>query len=343
MREIPEIDELLNGFIDAELTPQQHSEVERMLRDDPAVAARLGELHRCRDLVSFLPFEQAPAATAEKVQARLDAKSYLRKEPLRIDARGELAESERRGARDLFVRRMLAAAAMVGLIAVLAAVVYTIVVSPQDTSKPPIADEDWTAKEAAPVAQPEPVVVATGLPLRGRLFSGRLELRSSNTAAVDAFVRRAIEDAGLSGSVSPVSGETNSYVLTCGRAVLGLLVTELESIWPRLDDARLLVEDQKSGSRIVIEDIQAKQVVEIIDQSDSERCIEAAKDFAVLNKMKELMPGREVAAVVQSREPDLTVIPKPVLTSSEKKAAGPIAHIGEGQPVTMTIIVVGGE
>jgi hypothetical protein len=338
MREIPEIDELLNGFIDAELTPQQHGEVERMLREDPAVAARLGELRRCRDLISFLPLEQAPPRTAEKVQVRLDAKSYLRKEPLRID--------ERRGARDLFVRRMLAIAAMVGLLAVLAAVVYTIL-SPgvnhpqaeEGTAPAPIADEDWKAKKDVQVTQPEPVVVKA----QERLFSGRLELRSSNTAAVDAFVRRAIEDAGLSGSVSPVGDEANTYVLTCGREALGSLVTELESIWPRMESVRLLVDDQKSGSQIVVEDIQAEQVIEIISQSDGERCIETAKDFAVLNRMAELIPGREIAAVVESREPDLTVIPKPVLTSAEKKVTGPASRADEGQPVTMTIIVVDSE
>lgn len=330
MREIPEIDELLNGFIDAELTQQQYREVERMIRQDSAVAARLSELRRCRELVSFLPFVQAPAGTAEKVQVRLDAMGRRSKEALRI--------AERRGARDLFARRLLAAAAMVGLVAVLAAVVYTIL-SPEGTSQKPTANEDWKAKEAAQVVQPGPVVAKAP----ERLFSGRLELISSNTAAVDAFVRRAIEDSGLSGSVSPVSGEANAYVLTCGRQALGSLVTELESIWPRLESVRLLVEDEKHGSQIVVEDIQAEQMVEIIRQEGSEHCIEAAKDFAVLNRTKELLPGRELAALVESREPDLTVIPKPVLTSSEKKVTGPVARNDQGQPVTMTIIVVGSE
>ena len=65
-----------------------------------------------------------------------------------------------------------------------------------------------------------------------------------------------------------------------------------------------------------------------------------AKDFAVFNKMSELLPGKEVFAVVEDRRPALISIPKPVLTSSEK-AVKKSAQVEERAKVHLAIVVVG--
>jgi hypothetical protein len=68
-----------------------------------------------------------------------------------------------------------------------------------------------------------------------------------------------------------------------------------------------------------------------------------AKDFAVLNSMDELLPGREILAAIDDRIADLITIPKPVLTSSEKTGKKPAGRQEDGEKVHLTIVVVGSE
>ena len=44
MKQNQNIDELLNGFIDEELTTRQHTEVKRLIKNDAQIAKRLKEL-----------------------------------------------------------------------------------------------------------------------------------------------------------------------------------------------------------------------------------------------------------------------------------------------------------
>ena len=55
MKKSQDIDELLNGFIDDELPPRQHTEVQRLIYHDPEIADRLHQLQRCKMLLGALP------------------------------------------------------------------------------------------------------------------------------------------------------------------------------------------------------------------------------------------------------------------------------------------------
>ena len=46
MKEIPNLDELLNSFIDGELAPRQHTEVQRLMAHDQKIAQRLEQLQQ---------------------------------------------------------------------------------------------------------------------------------------------------------------------------------------------------------------------------------------------------------------------------------------------------------
>ena len=52
MKEIPNMDELLNSFIDGELTPRQQTEVQRLIAHEEKVAQRLRQLQKCKMLPS---------------------------------------------------------------------------------------------------------------------------------------------------------------------------------------------------------------------------------------------------------------------------------------------------
>ncbi len=316
MKENMDIDELLSGFIDGELTERQHTEAQRLIAHDAGVAQRLLELQSCRILVSSLPCVEAPAGMVGQIKASLERSAPIVQPPVRI---------EQVGARHLLVRKVAAAAAMIGLVGVLAAVIYTIV-APESGTKRPVAVEDWEQPARKfEMIKPSPTIVAvtekpiTRFSLAGAQFYGSLELKTSDLVIVEASINRAIEDNQLLEKVTPKSQRNKRvYALSCSREALSLLLADLDNIWKIFDSATLFVETDQLGEQVVIDAVAAEQVVEIVKQDSLEKRIEVARDFAVLNKMAELSPGREMFAAIDDTKPDLIAIPKPVLTSSEK-------------------------
>ncbi|MFQ6035499.1 MAG: anti-sigma factor family protein, partial [Sedimentisphaerales bacterium] len=295
-RSEPNIDELLNSFIDGELTASQQSEVERLIADDAQIARRLQQLQKTKMLVSSLPRAQAPGQITEQVKARSPARQLLAQQTV---------FSKREGARQLLVRRVLAAAAMIALVAISAGVIYTIV-APEAVSERP-------AERAVTVREMPSLAAEAG-------FSGRLELKTSALLAVDGFINRVIDENGLSDSVSSQRQPGQSlYSLTCSRQSLNLLLADLQSIWQKCDSARLFVDTEEFGEPVTIDAITAEQIAEIINQDGLERSIEVAKDFAVLNKMAELMPGKQIATAIDDKKVDLITLPKPVFTEYPRK------------------------
>ncbi|MHC4148194.1 MAG: anti-sigma factor family protein [Planctomycetota bacterium] len=338
MKEDTNIDELLNGYIDGELTARGKTEVERLIKHDLRISSRLEELQRTRDLVGCLPIAEAPAGLLGRIKASLERGAVVSQPPQRI---GEVV-----GARHLLVRRFAAAAAMIGLIAVLAGLVYTIV-APEGDRGSSIALEGWKQPvEKVETGDVLPVVVATSeVPIvQPRLaameFNGKLELKTSALVAVDASMRRAFEDNGLLEKVDSRSRRNEHiYRLSCSKEALKLLLTDLEPIWSRLETGTLSVETDQFGGQVVVEDVDAGQISEIINQDSVEKGIEVARDFATLNSMAELLPGREVLSAIDDTKPDLLTIPKPVLTSSAKTMSKGKSRGEEVEDVHLTIVV----
>jgi hypothetical protein len=224
--ENPNIEELLNSFVDGELPERHRTEIQRLISHDREVAQRLRDLQKCKMLVSSLPRAEAPAEMLEQMKASLESRAFLGRQPERF--------YERKGARHLLVRKVLTAAAMIGLVAVFAAVVYTIVI-------------------------PES-------PSRAMAFNGRLELKTTNLLVVDAAINRAIEENGLSDYISPRrEGDKSVYAISCSREALGLLLADLENVWGRFDSATLFVDTKAPGGQVVVEDVTAEQIGNLIN------------------------------------------------------------------------------
>ena len=61
-----DIDELLNSYIDGELTERQKTEVQRLISHDPEIAKRLAQLKKCRLLVASLHLKDKPYCLSRK-------------------------------------------------------------------------------------------------------------------------------------------------------------------------------------------------------------------------------------------------------------------------------------
>jgi len=313
----PNIDELLNSFIDGELTAGKLAEVERLIAHDAQIARRLQQFQKTRMLINCLPRAEAPRQMAEQIKASLATERRL--------AEQRLYFGKREGTRQLLLRNCLAAAAMIALVAVLAGVVYTIII-PQTISERPA--------EGVVAIGPTPSVTT------GARFSGRLELRTGVLVTVDAFINRAIEDNGLSDCVNKtVQPNRRLYSLSCGRQGLSSLLADLENVWQKFDSATLFVDTEQFGAPVVVESITAEQTAEIAAQDNAIKSIEVAKDFAILNNMAEVMPGKQILAAIGDRSVSLTSIPKPFLTGKQKTASRP----DDKREVSLTIVLAGSE
>ncbi len=317
----PNIDELLNRFIDGELTDSQQADVARLIACNPQVEQRLRQFQKTKMLINSSPRDKAPHDIVERVKASLAADARL--------AEQRLYRDERMGMRQLLVRRVLAAAAMIALVAVLGGVIYTILV-PEAIPEQPMTT----------VAMVEPG--ATAASKVG--FSGRLELKTGALIAVDAFINGAIEGNGLSDCVT-IKRQPNQglYSLNCSRQELKLLLADLQGIWQQFNSARLYVDTEQFNTPIVIDAVTVEQAAEVIGQTNPQKSIEIAKDLAVLNSMAELMPGKQIWTAIDDRGVDLIQIPKPVLTGDRTTAEKTISPPKHKPDVSLTIVITGGE
>ena len=344
MKENPNIDELLNSFIDGELSTRQLTEVQRLIANDKQVAQRLGELKNCKVLVGSLPPAEAPAEMVSRIKASL-AKETLLTQPAHVTERFD----RRVGARHLLARNIVAAAAMIALVAGLVLTVYTIIgpeTTPEGvlwTTDRPVAVEQWQppVREVEVAVAEKPIARPAAPAAR---FNGRLEVKTGDLVAVNAFINRAIEDNGLSGCVSSeVEDRKSVYTINCSRQAFGLLLADLEYVWPRFDSPTLSVETGRIGDRVVVDEVSTEQIAGIINQGNLNNCIKTARDFAVLNNMTLALPGKEVLAAIGSEAGHLITIPKPVLTSNERPLRKPATQTEDGEKLSLTIVISAGE
>ena len=269
------IDELLNGYIDDELTAEQKAEVESLIKQDAKIADRLRQFQKCRVLVGSMPVAEAPAGVMEGVKASLPD----------ISLPGDKQPSYQQQApkKYVLVRKVLAAAAMIAVAAVLSAVIHRFVPLQTAPEKPAVR-----------------VVADSG-------FSGRLELKTSALNAVDAFIKSAIDDNGLSATVNPERRQYRRiYTLNCSSKGLNSLLADLDNIWSELDSATLFVNTEVFGVQTVVDAVTTKQIAEIAGRDNLQRRIELAKDYAVLNNIAEHMPDKEIRVAIEAGKPDLT-------------------------------------
>jgi hypothetical protein len=315
------IDELLNSLIDGELTPGQQTEVESLIADDVRIARRLRQLQQCKTLLGSLPRSEAPPSVLEGVKASL-AQATLHTSPSISDV-GSPKSYPR-------VRRVLAAAAMIGLVVVLTTVMRPLVTS-QTPPEQPVAS-DTTEGTTSGI---HTVIL--------REFSGRLALKTSDLVAVSASINKAIEGIDLSEAISPSRRqERRIYTLSCSKEDLKLLLSELESVWPALDSATLAVNTEVFGEQVIVKTVTPEQVERIVEQDNPVKRIEMAKDFAALNTMALLMPGQAVATAIEGQN-DYSIhewrVPKPALAKPEEPVRKTPSQSEDKEKVHLTIVV----
>jgi len=341
MKDQTKIDELLNGYIDDQLSQRQTTEVQRLIAHDEQVAGRLRELEKCKMLLESLPIAEAPACMLEDIKSALERKTLLEQSSYGFD--------EHKGIRHLILRKVLAAAALIAIVAVLVAVVYTIL-GPQAVPQRPIAVEDAKpvilnpVKEVPIAEKPQPTLVATAEVLPDKptarivQFAGTLDVKTNSLIVVDEAIKRSIENNGLSQCLKfEKKDRENTYAISCTRDELSRFVADLKDIWPLFDSAALLVSTAESDEKVRVGNINAEQTAEIVNQASKFEHIEAAKKFASLNNT--LTGAKGTLTAIDDGRGNLITPPKPLLTSGERRIKKIAVDEAEDETLNFTIVV----
>ncbi len=319
------IEELLNSYIDGELSPEECAQVEQLVSSDASIASQLKALERCKLLVSSLPPAEPPAYLVSGIKELLQNRLVT----------GDVEHIERRrGRRHLFTRQLMAASLMIGLLGIMAAVVYKIV-GPERQVSPTVAVQPQT--NILP-ARTNKVVVAKPQAADMGLYS--LQLQTSDFVAVDAFVNKLLDESSwLKYEATRESPGRSVYRVLCSKGGLEALVADLSTIWSKFDSATLVVRTDDAGQYATVTAVKPEQIPEIVNQDTPDGRIRLAKDFAVLNNIEMDSPGRNVMAFVNRDYSEMTGIPKPVLTSGAKRAVNVPAGAMDRVRVDLNIVV----
>jgi len=328
------IDELLNGFIDGELSARQQTELQRLLSHDAEIAERLRRLQRCRMLVNSLPREKAPAGLVEDVKATLERRALWAHSPDAFD--------EQKGTRGLLLRKVTAAAAMILLAAVLGAVIYVIMAperradAPAAVDTPRVTQGQRRVRPAAEVAAVKQGQISSP-EAEGGLLVCRLHLTAEQPQIVSAYVRKIIESAAVLNKTYP--GNSNVCSVVCSRGQFRELLADMEGIWARLDSARLFIDSSPAGEQIVVETITAEQIAGIAARDNLPDSLKAAKQFAAFNAVARQLPGKKLLAAARQSRQEMLAIPKPVLTSGERSLQRAADAPDQKKEVCLIIVV----
>jgi len=320
------IDELLNGLIDGELTVAEEAEIRQQIERDKDLAGRLQGLTDCRTLVNSLPRISAPPELLERVRQTLERRSLLGEVP-------SIGTGRRFGGH-LIARKVVAAAAAIGLVGILSVLVYSIVVPSARSSQPLVKQQD----RPGPTAPGELAGIGHGV------LTGRLEARVASLADMEMFLSRILEGHGLAGSFeTDGSGDRRVYRLHCGLCTLDAVLADLAGTWHRLERPTFYLETGRLPSPIVVTSVAPDQLARIARQGTPALAMEVAREIAVLNSVSHGMPGQEVlAAIVEKDRNPWPTVAKPVLTSSDKTIVDGHKPSSDERWVNLTVVLIGG-
>ncbi len=322
MKMNPNMDDLLNSYVDEELSTRQKTEIRRLAERNEQVRARLQDLQNLKTLIRTLPRPEAPAEISDQIRSLLERRSLF----------GEIPSDSNRPIYHLIFQKIRAGAAVAGLVAVFCILVYSIIAPPRHTpAKGPDAGGPAVVQSVRPQA-----AETVGL-------SGRLELYCSTLAPVDSAIQRAIERNEIIDYERQGSRYRRIYQVQCSEAALNRIVLNLQDMWPRFTNAHLYLHTDGFGRCVEVESISHKQLTSITSQGNASASLDIARRVAVRNSMDQMtLTGQVLASLVDVPEAVL-VVPKPMLTASQPQPIPEEEPSGSPERASLTIVLIGRE
>ncbi|MHB0946138.1 MAG: anti-sigma factor family protein [Sedimentisphaerales bacterium] len=343
MKDMEQLEELLNGYIDGELDERKSNEVKRLIDHDKKIFDLYDSLKRYKDLMNSVSQTPCPDGLCDNINEQLERQILL------ADTN---AYSHSAGRRHLIFRRLMTAAAMLALTAILSFVILDIFVPKSSRDKffadtmrkkslketlyeKPFPDEDESAPQA--VRQNIPIT-----PVRGNdvPLVAVLTLETRNPIEVDWLVAKAMTTTGIFNQTTAIDRQPGSvkYVINCSNESAANLLAELSFLWPQCSNAKLDIGEEQAGKYITINNISTPQALEICKAEAYPVRIKLAGDIAAANRAA--AENIEKIYAIDGIDYEQLYTQKPALASAEKSPDANLPTIGDRTAV-ITIIVVG--
>lgn len=292
----PDMNEMLNAYMDGELDARQTVEFERLLENSSELRGQLRGLRNLRSLVQNIPIAEVPVELSQQVRSTLERKALFGEGP--AGARSDKPMG-------LLLQKIRAVAAVLALGAVLTFLVYSIV-APVD-SGPELHGVNGGLG---------PVKVSQG-PMRGRL-----ELACAAISPVDSFLMRSVQYNDLSSCVQQedLAGQRLYYV-SCHREDIKHLLSDLNTVWHQFNEKDFYVHSGKLGEMIRVGNASVSQIASLINEQELRKRIEHAKLESVRNSMRNVTESGSVMASLEDQMAFSVMPPRPMFTSSEPNRA----------------------
>jgi hypothetical protein len=333
-QEREQIEQLIRGFLDGELTQRQRTELKRLAQHNPSVKKELHLLYRQKELFSALPVEKAPKDLVEQVRGRLERRMILDTEPT--------AQVRPVGRAHLLFRRMAAAAAMLFLPLGILAILVVQIIKPVDempVGTSPTAGVKSSDRTIRPQAAPTAVYSEKEM----ILSLGRLTLFTDQPIVVNELIKKGVVSNHLLSEASSQRSEDSAvYRIQCRQGQMLSLLESMEPAWQNCSKQQLVLapEDPSSAEVVVIEGIRPEQLKLLAEESNPVRLQMIAAHIERLNR---LQPEDYRIRIEQEGGGESVLEPvKPRIAWTEKsrdqKTAKP-ETTGEGQQVVLIIEV----
>jgi L-fucose mutarotase/ribose pyranase (RbsD/FucU family) len=337
MKDMEQMEEILNSYIDGELDERKSNEIKRLIDNDSQIHSLYDSMKRYKKLMDTVSQQPAPEGLCDNIT------SHLEREVLLADTD---ISSHKAGKRHLMIRRLMTAAAVIVLAAILSIVIFDIFVPKSSrqqllsnalrkkTIKQVMYEKPFaeTKQEEDKKIVPEKIYDVSLVAI--------LTLKTNNPIEVDWFVAKALTTTDLFSRTAAIDRQPGSvrYVINCDKESVASLMQELSFVWSQCTDAKMDIGTEQTGKYITVNNISAAQVVEICKAENFGQRLRMANDLAIINKITTPAIADRLYADADI-DYDLLVTQKPALTSTEKtKIAGqPSDNI---KNATLTIIVI---
>jgi hypothetical protein len=282
------IEELLSGYVDGELSERKYTELKRLMEHDPELAVKFSELKRQKHLLNAMPIETAPEGLLDAVIASQERKFILNEY--------SAASGEADGIKHLMFSRAMTAAVILVLFGGLGGLIYTIMAPAQKPDFQNIAssNNDDPEIEFIPGTMLTPERTVASVAANTPPFSASLDLKTEQSIAMNSYIMKAIYNHDLNDFIDlPENAGTSSTIqITCGIDSIVALLNDLQTEWDKCKEANLSVFDHALAKEIVIEKISPQQLMRVFTENKYYTRMQIAKDYADFNRLHPFGTGR---------------------------------------------------
>jgi len=275
------IRELINAYIDNELSERQHTEIKRLIDHDEELQEYYNYLIKGRTLIASLPQESAPESIAKFVINKIEREMILNEYSRGVN--------DAVGKKQLYMRNIMAVAAMIAMIAVLGFVILEIV----GPSANPVQIVSLNKSKSSIASQ------ATTY----KLNMNTKDIADSTKIMSELIYHNLLE----SNTVIGKDGNHSEYKIVCTAAQAENLVRELSASWDKFQSPSLVIAAH-GNSPVSVENISAQKMLTMLGVDAREGLASESKTLSEPVKPRIVSTDdRSIADKEQTRQIILTI------------------------------------